>query len=139
MQLLGGVFGIAGIAAIATGSLTARKTKRFLARAQAARGTVVHLVLRSSSDAQDGTLSYAYHPVIRFTAQTGEAVEFEGGTGSNPPMYTLGQPIEVLYDPANPERAKIRAFSDLWLATTLCLGIGNIFTVTGLALVIFQR
>ncbi|MDX2229202.1 MAG: DUF3592 domain-containing protein [Leptolyngbyaceae cyanobacterium bins.349] len=139
MQLLGGVFGIVGVLAMIAGSVTARKTKRFLARASTARGTVVHLVMRSSTDSADGTVSYAYHPIIKFTAQTGEDIEFESSSGSNPPMYALGQPVEILYDPQDPYRAKIHSFFDLWLATAIMLGIGGIFAIVGFGLVLFQR
>jgi len=139
MQLLGGVFGIVGVAAIVAGSFAARKTKRFLARAKTARGTVMHLVMRSSTDSEDGTVSYAYYPVIRFTAQTGEEIDFEAGTGSNPPMYAMGQPVEILYDPADPYRAKICSFLDLWMVPALAFGIGSIFAIAGLGLMILQR
>lgn len=139
MQLLGGLFGTVGIMAIVAGSFSAHKTKRFLARAQAARGTVMHLVMRSSTDTEDGTVAYAYYPIIRFTAQTGKEIEFEAGTGSNPPMYAMGQPVNVLYDPDEPYRAKIHSFFDLWLVTTLCLGIGSLFAIAGMSLVLLQR
>lgn len=139
MQLLGGVFGLVGVAAIVAGGFTVRKTQRFLARAKAARGTVMHLVMRSSTDTEDGTISYAYYPIIRFTAKTGEEIEFEAGTGSNPPMYAMGQPVEILYDPQNPSRAKICSFLDLWMAPMLFFGIGGVFAIAGLGLVILQR
>ena len=139
MQLLGGIFGLVGVISIAIGSFAARKTRRFLTRAKATRGTVVHLVMRSSTDSEDGSISYAYYPIIKFMAQTGEDIEFESSSGSNPPMYTVGQPVEILYDPQDPHRAKIHSFFDLWLATTLFLGVGGVFTVVGLGLLVLRR
>lgn len=52
------------------------------------------------------------HPVVRFEAESGEAVEFESGIGSNIPPK-VGEEVEVFYDPSNPEEARITVGSAL--------------------------
>ena len=46
-------------------------------------------------------------PVVRFTTADGRAVEAETGGGTNIKRHKPGQPIEVVYDPANPSDVRV--------------------------------
>lgn len=64
-------------------------------RALTTTGTVVGLERRS-----EGSSAFA---VVLYHNQQGEPKTFVSSFGSYPPMYSVGQTVEVLYDPQSPE------------------------------------
>jgi hypothetical protein len=56
----------------------------------------------------------SYAPIVRFRAADGREIEFHGRGGSGT-SYAAGDRVKVIYDPANPIRARILSFVDLWL------------------------
>ena len=73
-------------------------------------GEVVRL---EESDTTEGGCC-VYSPVIEFNVN-GQAYSFEGDTASYPPAYDLGEEVDVLYDPADPDTAQINKWSERWL------------------------
>jgi hypothetical protein len=73
-------------------------------------GTVVRM---EESDTSEGSCC-VYSPVIEFVAN-GQTYTFEGDNASDPPAYGVGENIQVLYDPANPDTAQINKWSERWL------------------------
>lgn len=119
------VFSAIGIAMIAGALYWVQNTRAYLAQAGSAQGTVVDLVRSSSSS------SSTYAPVVRFVTAKGEKIEFTSGTGSNPPSYSQGESVEVLYQPGAPRDARINGFVSLWLGPMIVGGIGSIFFLIG--------
>jgi len=74
----------------------------------------------------------AYFPVFQFVnGITGENVTAWGSLGSNPPIYSVGQEVEILYNPENPTVGVIaNSFWDQWLFSIISLPLG-IGLVTG--------
>src|SRR5690554_6852577 len=107
-----------GLAAIAFSMYS--NTHSFLDHAVTTEGTVTQLV-RSYSSQNSGSSSY--FPVIRFFTPDGNLVEFQSSTGSNPPAYSTGELVEVLYRPEAPERARINSFSSLGAPHSLSAGL----------------
>ena len=100
-------------------------TRSFLSEATKTEGTVVHLILSYSNN------SRTYHPVVRFTDRNGKAIEFVSSTGSNPPGYSEGEKVEVLYLPAEPYKARLNSFFSLWGGSIIVGGLGGIFLLIG--------
>jgi hypothetical protein len=73
-------------------------------------GTVVRL---EESDSSGGGCC-VYSPVIEFKAN-GEAYSFEGDSASYPPAYKVGEDVNIIYDPANPDTAQINKWTERWL------------------------
>jgi hypothetical protein len=90
--------------------------------------TLVHLV--------DGN---AYQPKITFTTQTGENVVLTSVGMSNPPRFRVGQEVPVVYDPSNPHKARIRSFASLWFASLLFGGLGSLFFLIALMLMLINK
>jgi hypothetical protein len=73
-------------------------------------GTVVDL--NESSDPEGSCCTYS--PVIEFTVN-GKPYIFTGDNATNPPAYQVGEEVEILYDPANPDTAQINKWTERWL------------------------
>lgn len=73
--------------------------------------------------------------IVRFTTSDGRAIEFHGRGGSGTD-YGEGDRVTVIYDPANPIRAHIVSFSDLWLPSAVCFAVAALF---GGAVVLSRR
>lgn len=68
----------------------------------------------------------SYAPVVRFATATGREIEFFGRGGSGA-SYAIGARVPVLYDPAEPIRAYILSFVDLWLPSVAAWAVALIF------------
>jgi Protein of unknown function (DUF3592) len=66
-------------------------------------GMVVRL---EESDSAEGGCC-VYSPVIEFTASDDQKYSFEGDTASDPPAYDVGEQVNVIYDPKDPDTAQI--------------------------------
>lgn len=104
-----------------------QSSSSFLDGAVTTEGTVIELVRSRSED------SITYRPVVQFTPQNASAMEFLSSAGSNPPSYSPGQRVEVLYDPTNPADARLKSFFSLWGASLIVGGLGALFFLTGVA------
>lgn len=63
------------------------------------------------------------HPVVRFETRDGKTMTVVDPVSGFPPR--VGRRVEVLYDPRDPRRARMRTFTRLWLlpATFVALGV----------------
>ncbi len=125
------VFTLIGVGLLIGALFLYSSMRTFLGEATRADGTVVDLVQARSKD------STTYRPVVQFMSQQGEKIEFILSSGSNPPSYTKGEKVEVLYRATEPHKAKIHGFFSLWGASILLgtLGAGFFFTGIGIMLV----
>ncbi len=100
-------------------------------------GTVTEIRVSHYTEQEDVTLSSgrqarrdvertSYAPLVHFVAGDGRKIEFlgRGGTGTS---YSAGDRVTLVYDPANPIRARILSFSDLWLPPVVTWGVVLIF------------
>ena len=53
-------------------------------------------------------------PVMAFTTRSGEARSVVGSTNRYPAPWTVGEAVEVVYDPADPGHADLRTELDGW-------------------------
>lgn len=108
-----------------------RESRRFAAGAARAQGVVVELVGGPTPGPQSpGSLSY---PVVRYRTMDGQEVVFRSDFGAQPPPWRPGQPVTVLYNPANPQEARIetaaRSTALPGLFVALAIGMAGIATV----------
>jgi hypothetical protein len=73
---------------------------------------------------------------MHFIDQKGEKIEFTSSTSSNPPRYSKGEKVEVLYLPTEPEKAKINSFFALWGGVVILGGMGGVFFLIGTSIVL---
>jgi len=106
-------------------------TQEFLKTAETAQGTVVDLVESRSSD------SVTYAPRVEFTTKNNETIYFQSSSSSNPPSYSRGETVEVLYDAKTPEDAKINGFFSLWIGAIIVGVLGLVFFLIGASIIFF--
>ncbi len=129
-----------GIIAVMVGGLLAlialflyMRTRSFIGRAREAKGRVIEMVYsRNSSEGTSG----GYSAVYQFKTLDGQSVVKQDGLSTNPPRFTVGQELSVLYEPGDPNKAQINTWMSLYFVPVLLGGIGLIFAVVGIALAV---
>ena len=138
MKIIGiirNIFILVGVSLLIGSYFIYQNNKSFVSEAILTEGTVVDLQRTRSSDSN----SYHYRPVVLFTIKTGESIEFISSTGSNPASYTKGEKVEVLYDPSDPQSARIKEFFSLWGTTVILGSMGAVFFLIGGIMLIVTR
>jgi hypothetical protein len=130
---IGAAFLAIGLVGLAGCGYWAVRTRAFLARAERAPGTVVDL---EPSRSKDGT---TYRPVVDYVLPTGQARTLRSNTGSNPPAFSIGEAVVVLYDPADPADARIDSTFSLWGGPIILGGMSALFGMIGGVILIARR
>lgn len=123
---------LAGIAMLVGTFQIYKSTSSFVAEATRAEGTVIDLVRSRSSSSWGNT----YAPTVQFISQNGQTIEFVSSTGTNPPSYSKGQKVEVLYRPTEPQNAEINGFFSLWGSAILVGGTGGVLFLVGSGIIL---
>ncbi|WP_120498677.1 DUF3592 domain-containing protein [Kiloniella sp. EL199] len=109
-------------------------TFQFIDTAHSAQGTVTNLIRYRSSSSSSTSNSYVYRPEVVFQTLTGEKITFQSSTGANPPAYSRGETISILYAPQAPQDAKINDTLSLWFGHIILGIVGFIFSAFGLGI-----
>ena len=130
---LGNVFSLVGGLLALIGVFLFIRTRIFIGKAQKVKGIVIQMVYSHSSEGGGG-----YAPVYQFKTVDGQTIVIQDSLSSNPPRFQVGQKIEVLYDPGNPQKARINKWMNLYFAPALLVGLGLIFGGVGMVIVFPQ-
>ncbi|MEO8514106.1 MAG: DUF3592 domain-containing protein [Ignavibacteria bacterium] len=119
-----GVNGIISFTMLLIGIISYVRTKRFLASSIETRGVVVESVYKGSEEG--GSM---YSPKIKFNDTMGKEIEFTENWSTNRPDFKTGDEVIVLYNPADPYKArrggkKWKFFFVSWLVG----GLGLLFS-----------
>lgn len=119
-----------GIGTVSVSWVLYTDTASFLTKAKTVEGIVVSLTQQRSTDS-DGHTSLTFHPVVRFSDKNGHTIEFTSTSGTNPPIYTKNQRVEILYLTSEPYNAKIKSdikWENYLIMGFFLIGIGMIST-----------
>jgi hypothetical protein len=119
------IFSLVGVGMLVGAFFSFQSTSTFLEAATAKPGVVTDLIRSRSSD------SNAYYPLVRFEDDQGRLTEFLSSSGSNPPSYSRGERVSVLFIPGDAESARINGFFSLWGVTLIIAGLGGVFLMIG--------
>lgn len=125
MKLIGSIFLLIGMGLLIGSFFAYQNSSSFLDAAIKTEGTVIELIASRSKN------STTYKPLVQFTSQTGEVIEFTSPSGSSPPSYAKGEKVEILYLPEQPQKAEINDFFSLWGVVAIVGGLGGIFFLIG--------
>ena len=132
---VGIVFSLVGGLLALIGVFLFIRTRIFIGNAQEAKGTVIQMVYsRSSSSNSSG----GYAPIYQFRTLDGQNIVKQDSLSSNPPRFQVGQELDVLYEPGNPQKARINKWMNLYFAPVLLGGMGLTFGGVGMVIVFPQ-
>ena len=122
--LVGVIFVIVGIVAINQGNgLRNRCTEETI-------GTVVEVIRESHYSSTDNTYTDTYYPVIEY--QVGDlTISHKSSFGQYPPKYTVGQQVEIYYNPNNVEEYIIKGDSTSNIVGIMSIALGSIAVLVG--------
>lgn len=136
LKIVSAVFSTVGIGMLVASFFVFSNTSSFIGRAVEADGKVTDLERsRSSSSSGSGT---TYRPVVEFTTATGKRIEFVSSVGSSPPSHRVGEAVKVLYNPTDPQSARIKSFFHLWFGFLIVFALGLIFAAVGLGMIFIR-
>jgi hypothetical protein len=132
----GVLFALVGAVFVVIGTRGARRSRAFERGAQRAPGVLSDL--RHERVGPAGDSSWITIPVVRFTLPDGRTVETEARMGAAPGFNRPGAEITVLYDPADPRRARVdaRLAGQGALVGGCMASLGAVFVVVGIAVAI---
>ncbi len=119
---------LAGIALLAFGARESSALLRLQSYGVRTSGLVTGLTPSGSSGG-----ATTYHPLVCYQDRNGRTVVFRDSTGTNPPLYHVGDTVSVLYPPDEPGRAMIDRGALNWLPEVILYGIGAVLLAAGLA------
>jgi hypothetical protein len=119
---------LTGAGSLALGVHESRALLRLEASGTRASGLVTSLMASRS-----GNGAITYHPVVRYTDDSGRTFAFRDSMGSNPPLYHVGEPVRVLYPPGEPSRAVIDRGVWNWAPSAILYLLGGALVSAGLA------
>jgi len=124
------IFVVIGAAFVAVALFAWIHTRRFAEESVAALGEVIGL------QEHDGD-GITYSPIIRFHGPGGRHFEFTETTSSNPPGYSVGDQVRILYHSQNQRHARVASPIRLYLMAIIFGGLGAIFFTVGLLIAAF--
>jgi hypothetical protein len=126
---------VLGLACIGVAIVFAILTAAFIHDAVETNGRIVDLV--PATDEDNHSASYA--PIFSFTASDGQTYTVTSYTSSNPPEFSPGESVRVLYDPRNPSHAHLKSTAQLWLVPLICAPLGAFYAILGAVLLYFDH
>ncbi|MBB4007215.1 DUF3592 domain-containing protein [Allorhizobium taibaishanense] len=127
MTWIGYVFTLIGLAFLVTGGWLFYSDHQFAARAIHAPGVVTDLARKRGHD-DDGT---TFTAIVQFTDANGQSQEMADSISANPPRFSKGDKVDVLYDPQAPSSAVINDGWGRYFLPGLFSGLGFVFAIIG--------
>lgn len=124
-----GVFVLISAADLYTGGVRAQGV--VLENRESRRSETESVRRADGSDIERTVERVSFAPVVRFTTREGgrdggRDIEFHGRGGSER-AFAQGDRVTVIYDPANPIRARIVSFVDIWLPSAVAFAVAAVF------------
>jgi hypothetical protein len=141
------LFFFIGLVLLGWGIIAYFRQRAWIAQSTPMVGIVVELLrLRAQGDylvkRDEGGIEiepkYRYRPVIRFKTHSGRTIDFIPAVSMRPAPYQVGEPVEVIFNPDEPNQAQINRFWYVWFNVFILIFFG-LFTIgMGLLGIIFR-
>lgn len=112
---------VLGVLAVVWAVLAYRSQRRFLAKSLKATAVIQGMRAERMDPPRGGTL---YFPVFEFTTAAGVSVATESQTTQG--GLQVGQRVQILYDPNNPQKVEIDSFWSHWAVVAIALSFAVI-------------
>jgi hypothetical protein len=128
-RLVGTIFMFIGVILLGIAVWIYSNNNQFEKRAERVMGKVSGYDNYESSN-DDGGSTTMYTPIFEYSFNGKDYLK-PGSVSSSSPDFEIGEPVEILVDPLNPEEILIESFSQKWLGIIILLVLGTIFTGVG--------
>lgn len=132
MMIVGAALGFVGFILAALAIFFLVRTLLFIGKSRQVTATVTQMVF--TDDSEGG----GYSPMFRFRTLEGQEVEVTENLMTNPPQFRVGQVIDVLYDPNNPQKARIKKGFNLYFTPVLLGFLGLLFGGIGIVFIVLE-
>lgn len=133
------IFLIIAVISLTVAGVSAYFSAKTVSREQSAPGKVIALVERSSYDSETRETTTFSYPKVEFRLPDGSLRQVQLNEGSYPPDYQAGDAVTILYDPDQPNNARIKSASStvlMWLLPGITGILGLAFL--GAALMVWK-
>ncbi len=135
--IAGGVIIAAGMIPVTMSVIIGRSNQAFLTRAETTRGEVTELLSQTTQGTpnrnQAASSITVLHPVVTYRDRQGNEKTYTSPFGKSPPDYQVGEWVEVLFDPNNPEDVRLQ--KDIGQVEADLLQIGLTFASLGVIII----
>ena len=107
-------------------------TANFAEHAVRTEATVVEVVKKESKSDSD----VWFHPVLLYVDKQGEEHRVESNVSTSTNRYVIGQTMEVLYDPDDPQEMTLGSATAVWVGPIVLFTLAAFLTITGVLLVV---
>jgi len=138
VKVLTAAFFLVGVGLLAASVFLAWNTSAFIHTSRTALGRVVDLEWRGGAGGRRAS-GGGYVTVFAFADSSGQVHTVRTKAAQNPTTHQIGAEVEVFFQPACPDEAKIRSFQTLWLIPIDLAGFGISFAGIGGFAFVWQR
>lgn len=112
-------------------------TQTLLAEGAYTIATVVDLHEHEYYDRDTRRHRRSYKPLFEYTVESGEVKQHLSDMSSNPPAYSIGDEVEIVYDPGSDEVRTLTYFG-LWGVVAILFSVGLGFFSFGGGYLLFR-
>ena len=120
------LFSTIGLIELIVAFVVWQNTQKFIQSAFKAKGVVIQMISYRDTD---NTLMQK--PLVKFKTQKGKEVVFTGSVASTNPSYTIGEKVDVFYQPEKPQEAKLKSSLEMYFVPFMLGGMGFLFFSVG--------
>jgi len=136
MVAMGAAFFVIGGLIAFFGARSYLNTQSLLKNGQRLEGAVIRLDEKIETDT-NGT-SRTYRPVVQYKLADGTVREYASNLWRSSSPFGVGQKVNMIYDPKSGQ-AMIDTPGEIFVSSYMMLGVGGIFALAGLAVILTSR
>ena len=133
VPLIGTIFLIIGLCFLTTGVVLGLMTSNFVDHSLQTKATVVSLQTIKNKDGE------TFAPIFKFLDMGGREHTITSHSSSSPAGFSVGETVQILYSPSDPEDARIDTLWQLWGIPLIFGPLGGVFALVGAVLLLISR
>jgi hypothetical protein len=134
--ILGGFFAVISLPCLILSGYFSMSSVGLLQHGLKTEGVVIQMVPHWSSSSKSRSSGPSYSPLFRFQSEDGKSHTVQSTLSTNPPSFSEGDVVPILYRTTEPQKAIINTFMELWLGPIISGIVGVVFLLVGVGLIV---